>query len=116
MLPEGFVKRMKTLLRAELEAFLASYDLPRNLGLRINPLKTDTPPSLAQFDLRPVPWAENGYYYDAQTRPGLSAYHDAGLYYLQEPSAMAPAARMTVSVTGWFGQRTPTVSSPPVVR
>ena len=91
MLPEGFVTRMRTLLGAEFDAFLASYDLPRNLGLRLNPLKTDAPPALDAFGLRPVPWAENGYYYDPQTRPGLSAYHDAGLYYLQEPSAMAPA-------------------------
>ena len=91
MLPEGFVTRMRTLLGAEFDAFLASYDLPRNLGLRLNPLKTDVPPALDAFGLRPVPWAENGYYYDPQTRPGLSAYHDAGLYYLQEPSAMAPA-------------------------
>lgn len=91
MLPEGFVARMRALLGAEAEEFFAAYDRPRNVGLRINPLKTAAPPALDSFGLTPVPWCENGYYYDALSRPGLSAFHDAGLYYLQEPSAMAPA-------------------------
>ena len=92
MLPELFLKRMQLLLGSEYDDFLASYARPRNVGLRFNPLKTDALPPLAEFGLTPVPWAENGYYYDAQTRPGLSPLHEAGLYYLQEPSAMAPAA------------------------
>ena len=96
MLPELFLARMQRLLGTEYEAFLAAYDRPRNVGLRLNPLKTDMPPALAQFGLTPVPWAENGFYYDAQSRPGLSPYHDAGLYYLQEPSAMAPAGLLDV--------------------
>lgn len=96
MLPEGFVKRMQALLGAEFDAFAASYDRSRNLGLRLNPLKTDTPPSLGAFGLTPVPWAEHGFYYDGASRPGLSPYHDAGLYYLQEPSAMAPAGLLDV--------------------
>lgn len=96
MLPELFLARMQRLLGAEFEDFLAAYDCPRNVGLRLNPLKTDILPPLAQFGLSPVPWAENGFYYDAQSRPGLSPYHDAGFYYLQEPSAMAPAGLLDV--------------------
>ena len=96
MLPELFLARMQRLLGAEFEDFLAAYDCPRNVGLRLNPLKTDALPPLARFGLSPVPWAENGFYYDAQSRPGLSPYHDAGLYYLQEPSAMAPAGLLDV--------------------
>ena len=96
MLPTLFLQRMQALLGAEYPAFLAAYDRPRNVGLRRNPLKTGTPPALSQFGLTPVPWAENGFYYDAATRPGLSAYHEAGLYYLQEPSAMAPAGLLDV--------------------
>ena len=96
MFPELFEARMQTLLGAEYADFLASYDRPRNVGLRLNPLKTETPPDLARFGLTPVPWAPYGYYYDAKTRPGLSAYHEAGLYYLQEPSAMAPAGLLDV--------------------
>ena len=97
MLPELFLKRMQLLLGSEYDDFLASYARPRNVGLRFNPLKTDALPPLAEFGLTPVPWAENGYYYDAQTRPGLSPLHEAGLYYLQEPSAMAPAALLAAA-------------------
>ena len=43
------------------------------------------------FHLTPVPWCPTGFYYDPETRPGLHPYHAAGAYYLQEPSAMAPA-------------------------
>lgn len=91
MLPEEFAARMQRLLGAEYDAFAACYDAPRALALRINAQKTDTPPDLSRFGLSRVPWASDGYYYAADTRPGLCAYHDAGLYYLQEPSAMAPA-------------------------
>ena len=96
MLPALFEARMKALLGEEYAAFLAAYDRPRNVGLRLNPLKTETYPDLSRFGLTPVPWAENGFYYDAAARPGLSAYHEAGLYYLQEPSAMAPAGLLDV--------------------
>ena len=92
MFPDGFEEKMKNLLGGDYPAFAASYALPRNVGLRLNPLKTDAPPDLGRFGLTSVPWCAEGYCYDPQTRPGLSAYHEAGLYYLQEPSAMAPAA------------------------
>jgi len=96
MFPEQFETRMKALLGEAYADFLASYDRPRNVGLRLNPLKTQTPPDLSRFGLTPVPWAAHGFYYDAATRPGLSPWHEAGLYYLQEPSAMAPAGLLGV--------------------
>ncbi len=39
----------------------------------------------------PIPWAKDAYYYGEEDRPGKHPYHEAGLYYIQEPSAMAPA-------------------------
>ena len=96
MFPELFEARMQALLGAEYAEFLASYDRPRNVGLRVNPLKTEQVPDLSRFGLTPVPWARHGFYYDPATRPGLSPYHEAGLYYLQEPSAMAPAGLLDV--------------------
>ena len=89
MLPEEFLLRMQKQLGEEYPAFLAAYERLRALGLRRNPLKgaqADLP-----FRLEPVPWAEGGFYYDPAQRPGLHPWHEAGLYYLQEPSAMAPA-------------------------
>ena len=91
MLPEAFCEKMEALLGDEYPAFLAALDRPRAVGLRLNPLKTKNPPPLP-FGLVQVPWEPTGFCYDAETRPGLHPYHDAGLYYLQEPSAMAPAA------------------------
>ena len=92
MIPEAFTQRMKKLLGEDYDAFAQSYERPRAAALRLNPLKTDELPGLPQFGLKPVPWEPSGYYYDPETRPGKSAYHEAGLYYLQEASAMAPAA------------------------
>ena len=91
MLPDGFEARMRALLGSEYEAFAASFDRPLCAGLRLNPLKRGFTGALSRFSLSPVPWCPTGYFYDAASRPGLSPYHAAGLYYLQEPSAMAPA-------------------------
>ena len=90
MLPTAFLQRMQQMLGPEYPAFLRSYDRPRSVGLRFNPLKGADLPQLS-FGLTPVPWAPHGYCYDPATRPGLYPYHEAGVYYLQEPSAMAPA-------------------------
>ena len=90
MLPELFLQRMRAQLGAEYEAFLQSLQRPRAVALRFNPLK-GAAPSLP-FVMSPVPWEPMGYYYDPEARPGLHVYHEAGVYYLQEASAMAPVA------------------------
>lgn len=90
MLPQAFLERVQQQLGPEYEEFLASYDLPRAVGLRINPLKWKG--QTLPFTLEPVPWAEYGFRYEPGQRPGLHPWHEGGLYYLQEPSAMAPAA------------------------
>ena len=93
MLPEQFCVRMKEMLGEEYAAFYASYDLPKYQALRINPLKTERDTFLQQapFSLNRVPWTTNGYYYSGNDHPGRHPYHEAGVYYIQEPSAMAPA-------------------------
>ncbi len=90
MLPELFLERMRAQLGAEYDAFALSLQRPRAVALRFNPLKGE-PPKL-DFVGSPVPWEPMGYYYDPQARPGLHVYHEAGVYYLQEASAMAPVA------------------------
>ena len=89
MLPELFLERMKGQLGEEYEDFLSSLERPRAVALRLNPLKGDKIPDLP-FLKDPVPWEPMGYYYDPEARPGLHTFHDAGVYYLQEASAMAP--------------------------
>ena len=93
MLPEAFTNRMKIMLKDEYELFLKSYDAPRFHALRINTLKADfhSLPENFRDALNPVPWCETGYYYPETFTPGKHPYHEAGVYYIQEPSAMAPA-------------------------
>ena len=90
MLPQAFLDRMKHQLGEEYPAFLDTLDRPRAVALRFNPLKGDRP-SL-DFVGAPVPWEPEGFYYDPNSRPGLHPFHEAGVYYLQEASAMAPVA------------------------
>ena len=90
MLPEAFLQRMEAQLGLEYPAFLESLERPRAVALRFNPLKGERP--VLPFVGAPVPWEPEGFYYDPETRPGLHVYHEAGVYYLQEASAMAPVA------------------------
>ncbi len=90
MLPEAFLTRIKRQLGEEYDAFLQSLDRPRAVALRFNPLKTqgEALPFLGEN----VPWEPMGHYYDPGARPGLHPYHEAGVYYLQEASAMSAVA------------------------
>ena len=95
-LPEEFEMKMKKLLGSEYEEFLASYDHPRNFGLRVNVDKISPKEfeKIAPFHLTKIPWTENGYYYEEQDMPARHPFYYAGMYYLQEPSAMTPASRL----------------------
>ena len=94
MLPQAFLERMERMLGNEYPAFLESYEKERYQALRVNPLKADREDFLqkAPFTLRTVEWEPNGFYYDKDDAPGKHPYHAAGVYYIQEPSAMTPAA------------------------
>ena len=93
-LPAAFTERMKQMLGREYDAFIASYDKERSQGLRVNGLKTDPAEfaKTAPFSLNSVAWAAEGFAYGAEDRPGRHPYHDAGVYYIQEPSAMIAAS------------------------
>ena len=93
MIPNLFKQRMQQMLDEEYPAFEESLRQEPYQALRINTLKVDPADLLKKelFFLRPVPWADNGFYYAPGDVPGKHPYHAAGLYYIQEPSAMAPA-------------------------
>ena len=97
-LPEEFQNRMKTLLGAEYDAFIHSYDAPRHSGLRVNTLKCDPAhfPEIAPGQWKRIPWTENGYFVPGGVRMGASPLYAAGVFYLQEPSAMTPASRLEI--------------------
>ena len=90
MLPKEFLSRMEKQLGEEYPAFLESLERPRGVALRFNPLKGEMPQ--LPFVGNSVPWEPMGFYYNPDSRPGLHPYHEAGVYYLQEASAMAPVA------------------------
>lgn len=92
MLPEKFLERMQNMLGEEYPAFLESLSGKRYRALRLNLLKTRIQEGKEKlpFTLSPVPWTKNGFYYEEEEQPGKHPYHEAGLYYIQEPSAMAP--------------------------
>ena len=98
-LPEKFLSRMEAMLGKEFPAFLQSYDFPRKFGLRVNTNKISVEEFLeiSPFHLEPIPWIDNGFFYDENDRPSRHPYYFAGLYYLQEPSAMTPANRFSVN-------------------
>lgn len=93
-LPKEFEDRMQDMLKEAYPAFLASYENNKFQALRVNPLKVEREVFLenAPFDLNAVAWEQNGFYYDSSNQPGKHPWHEAGVYYIQEPSAMAPAA------------------------
>ncbi len=97
-LPQGFKRRMEQMLGDEYQAFVESYDKPRQYGLRVNTLKISPQEfeAIAPFPVTPVPWVSNGYFYRGEDMPSRHPYYFAGLYYLQEPSAMTPASRLPV--------------------
>ena len=99
MLPEAFLERIKTQLGDEYDDFLKSLERPRAVALRFNPLKGEQPQ--LPFVGQPVPWEPMGYYYDPEARPGLHVYHEAGVYYLQEASAMSAVALLQPQPGEW---------------
>ena len=97
-LPEAFLARMQEMLGPEYEPFLKSFDEQRTYGLRVNTDKITCEEfeKLVPFPVKKIPWIENGYFYSEESRPARCPYYQAGLYYLQEPSAMTPASRIPI--------------------
>ena len=97
-LPQEFLERMEHMLGEEYPAFLQSYEEPRKFGLRVNTMKISVEEfqRLAPFHLTPIPWIPNGFYYEREDDPARHPFYYAGLYYLQEPSAMTPASVLPV--------------------
>lgn len=98
-LPESFTNRIKTQLGDEYDAYMNCLDQGMHHGLRVNTNKISVEDFLkiSPFELKPVPWTTNGFYYDDKAcTPSKHPYYYAGLYYIQEPSAMAPASILPV--------------------
>lgn len=97
-LPIEYTKKMQKLLSEEYPQYMDSFEESRYFGLRVNPLKLGAKEFEKKdtFSLTPVPWCKEGFYYSGEERPAKHPYYHAGLYYLQEPSAMSPGAVLPV--------------------
>ena len=94
-LPQDFVDNMKKIFAVPNEAanFFASMEKPRHYGIRANELKISLRDFAASFDnIEPIPWCKQGFYYTGDRLPSKNPLYHAGLYYIQEPSAMSAAA------------------------
>lgn len=92
-LPIKFLEKMQNILGDEYDAFIKTYEENRKAALRINTLKGNGEKLFSALDekLSPVPWTSDGYFYPDTMQPGKNPLHEAGAYYIQEPSAMLPA-------------------------
>ena len=91
-LPERFLNDVKELLGEEFDDFIKSYEQKKTTAIRVNTMKMekDRLKGLLDCNTEDIPWAEEGLYYDEyEYKPGRNPLHDAGAYYLQEPSAMS---------------------------
>ena len=95
-LPNDFLNNMKNQLGGEFEEFLTSYNEPPTKAMRLNTLKCDKS-ILNDMNIEEdkVPY-ENAYYLNNDLKLGNHPYHLAGLFYLQDPSAMIPVASVDV--------------------
>ena len=96
-IPRPVEDKLKAMLGGEYEDYLESFTHGYGQTLRINRLKVKPADIIRRFLLKKrVPWCEDGFYYEGEERLSTSPYYHAGAYYLQEPSAMAPAAFLPV--------------------
>ena len=94
-LPPAFVSRMRAQLGEEADAYFAAMEMPCLRGLRLNPQKPVSDAALEAVGgvEEPVPWYPAlGRYLRNDSPAGTDPLHEAGAYYLQEPSAMAPVS------------------------
>ena len=98
-LPQAFMQRMQQRLGPEAPAFFACYDQPPRRGLRVNPLRLSVADFLriSPVALEPGGILPEGFLLPPDAPPlGNHPYHLAGMFYLQEPSAMAPIGALEV--------------------
>ena len=97
-LPAAFLAQMQELLGEEYTEYMDSFQEKRIYGLRLNRMKVtqDEFSVINPYETEQIPWIDNGYFYQGDVKPGKHPYYFAGMYYLQEPSAMTPANRLPI--------------------
>lgn len=94
-----FYNKMTNLLKNEADDFFKALGQELNKGIRLNGLKLDKELflKLMPFNMIDIPWCKEGFFLtDSDERPSKHPYYYAGLYYLQEPSAMLPVEALDI--------------------
>lgn len=91
-LPQKFVERMKKILGNEFDDYENAMSLSPVRGFRVNTDKITLKnfETINPFKTQKIPYVNNGYYFNDE-KIGNHPYHHAGMIYVQEPGAMAPA-------------------------
>lgn len=98
-LPVAFEKSMKHYLGTSWQSFINCYEQEGNYGIRCNPLKIGRDEFMRRCPaaIKEIPWCQEGFYYEGMDwQPAKHPYYHAGLFYIQEPSAMLPASLLPV--------------------
>lgn len=98
-LPDAYLNNMQELLKDDYDDYLNSFNNKSINSLRINTNKISVKDFLkiSPFHLKPIPWSEDGFYFDENDFPSKHPYYHAGLYYIQEASAMLPGEVLPVN-------------------
>lgn len=93
---DEYLRRMQKIL-PDFEKYKACLDQAPYKGIRVNTLKISVSEfkEISPFALEQVEWEPDGFLI-GEEKPGRSVYHDAGLFYVQEPSAMCAAPLLEV--------------------
>lgn len=91
-LPIAYQNHMKNLLGADFKSYLLELEKPPVRAFRVNTDKISIEDfqKINIFGKNKIPYVDNGFYLDFD-KVGNHPYHHAGLIYVQEPAAMAPA-------------------------
>ena len=102
MIPERFKERMSELLGDEYPSFEEALSLPGVRAVRVNGVKISTEHFLAKttLDLSPISYAEDGFIPSDCEGIGRSAEHHSGMFYVQDPGAMATVKSIEIK-SGW---------------
>ena len=97
-LPTAYLKEMKEILGERFPLLLDAYAFEPLMAMRINDLKISPAHfrEMSPWPLQQVAWCPSGFYYDKKDKPGLHPFHEAGLYYIQEASAMKAVEALEV--------------------
>ena len=102
MLPEQFKKRMKDMLGDGYTVFETALEEPNVRAIRVNTTKISVDSFLDKtaLSLSPIGYAKDGFIPDSCDGIGKSAEHHSGMFYVQDPGAMATVKALDIQ-PGW---------------